>query len=332
VFIETVKKGRRVFLDFRTDTEGFSLEKLDTEAREYLEKSGARQGSPIERLSHMNPGAIELYRDHNIDIDKEMLEVAVCAQHNNGGLAGNLWWESLNIRGLYPVGEVNGSHGVARPGGSALNSGQLGGYRSAEHIAEAPLMSPVGSAVFEKAAIVEARDVLEYLDRCRKSEVSWKSSRAEIQNRMTRSASHIRSVEELTAAVKDAGKQLTDLEKSGCTASAPREIVHALNNRQLCLSQLIYLEAILFHLESGVGSRGSSMVQCSGGVRIHPRLDPEEWSFIPEDALFRGKVLETIYVDGIVQNHWVDRRPIPESNLWFETAWAEFRDGRIYDH
>ncbi len=101
----------------------------------------------------------------------------------------------------------------------------------------------------------------------------------------------------------------------------PPEFVHALNNRQLCLAQLIYLEAILFQLESGVGSRGSGMVQGSGGVRIHPRLDAEDWSFIPEDAGFRDKV----------QNRWVDRRPIPESKLWFETAWAEFRDGRIYD-
>ncbi|MGM0680565.1 MAG: preprotein translocase subunit YajC, partial [Pseudomonadota bacterium] len=32
----------------------------------------------------------------------------------NGGLAGNIWWESENIRHLFPVGEVNGSHGVYR--------------------------------------------------------------------------------------------------------------------------------------------------------------------------------------------------------------------------
>jgi succinate dehydrogenase/fumarate reductase flavoprotein subunit len=111
VYIETVVKGRRVFLDFRENPEDFEIEKLDEEARIYLEKSGALQSTPIDRLEHMNPGAAALYRDHNIDIRKEMLEIAVCAQHNNGGLAGNHWWESVNIRGLYPVGEVNGSHG-----------------------------------------------------------------------------------------------------------------------------------------------------------------------------------------------------------------------------
>ena len=59
----------------------------------------------------MNPAAIELYREHGIDLAREPLEIAVCAQHNNGGLAANHWWESVNIRHLFPVGEVNGSHG-----------------------------------------------------------------------------------------------------------------------------------------------------------------------------------------------------------------------------
>jgi len=65
----------------------------------------------------------------------EALEIAVCAQHNNGGLAGNIWWESTNAKHLFAVGEVNGSHGVARPGGSALNAGSVGGFRAAEFIA-----------------------------------------------------------------------------------------------------------------------------------------------------------------------------------------------------
>lgn len=119
---ETVKKGRRVWLDFRANTEGLDFAALSDEARTYLEKSGACFGTPLERLEKMNPGAIELYRDHNIDLAVEPLEIAVCAQHNNGGLAGNVWYESPNLKHLFPVGEVNGSHGVCRPGGTALNA------------------------------------------------------------------------------------------------------------------------------------------------------------------------------------------------------------------
>ena len=69
----------------------------------------------------MNPPAIELYLSNGIDLTREPLEIAVCAQHNNGGLAADIWWESTNIGRLFPVGEVNGTHGVYRPGGSALN-------------------------------------------------------------------------------------------------------------------------------------------------------------------------------------------------------------------
>lgn len=87
VYIETVVKGRRVFLDFRNDPEDFEFGALSSEAREYLARSKALIPKPIERLRIMNPDAVTLYADHDIDIAAEPLEIAVCAQHNNGGLA-----------------------------------------------------------------------------------------------------------------------------------------------------------------------------------------------------------------------------------------------------
>jgi len=100
---------------------------MSAEAQEYLQKSGAQKlATPLKRLRKMNPGAITLYREHGIDLESQALEIAVCAQHNNGGLAGNLWWESTTISHLFPIGEVNGSHGVYRPGGASLNAGDTG--------------------------------------------------------------------------------------------------------------------------------------------------------------------------------------------------------------
>ena len=81
----------------------------------------------------MNMGAIELYAANGIDLFCEMLEISVCAQHCNGGVAVDMNWQS-NIEGLYVVGEAAGTFGVYRPGGSALNSTQVGGLRAAEHI------------------------------------------------------------------------------------------------------------------------------------------------------------------------------------------------------
>jgi hypothetical protein len=67
------------------------------------------------------------------------------------------------------------------------------------------------------------------------------------------------------------------------------------------------------------------------GSRVHDRLDAS-WRIAAENPEFRNKVQETLaQPDGIVQNSWVDRRPLPESDTWFETAWARFRSGEVYD-
>ena len=73
------------------------------------------------------------------------------------------------------------------------------------------------------------------------------------------------------------------------------------------------------------------MVIDPGGTRVHHRLG-EDWRIAPENTDFREKVLETLATTGGgVENLWVDRRPIPESDVWFETAWARFRSGAVYD-
>jgi succinate dehydrogenase/fumarate reductase flavoprotein subunit len=130
---EMVSKERRVFLDYtrnpaqaeRNGELDYSL--LEREVKEYLSNSSALLPSPIERLRHMNPAAVALYRNNGIDLGAELLEIAVCAQHNNGGLSGDRWWQS-NIGTFFPIGEVNGTHGIYRPGGSALNSDQVGTF------------------------------------------------------------------------------------------------------------------------------------------------------------------------------------------------------------
>ena len=137
---ERIERGRRVFLDFTRNPDGgarlgqFSLGILHDEPRQYLEKCGATGGTPLERLAQMNQPALDFYLANGIDLGRDRLEIAVCAQHNNGGLNGNIWWES-NVAGLFPVGEVNGTHGVRRPGGASLNAGQVGALRAATFIA-----------------------------------------------------------------------------------------------------------------------------------------------------------------------------------------------------
>ena len=60
--------------------------------RSICDKAGATQGLPIDRLRHMNPPAIEIYAENGIDLTREPLEIAVCAQHLNGGFCVDKWW------------------------------------------------------------------------------------------------------------------------------------------------------------------------------------------------------------------------------------------------
>ncbi len=331
VYIETVLKGRRVFLDFRTNPDGFRFEELSSEAYEYLRKSEALLDTPIARLLKMNPGAVELYREHGIDIEREPLEVAVCAQHNNGGLAANHWWESVNIKHLFPIGEVNGSHGVYRPGGSALNSGQVGGFRAAEYIANRYAGWTVDRELVDKAAMHSTVEIEEWLDKSKAAPTTWQAERAEFQARMTRAGAHIRSPDLLPAAVDEAWTQWRRLEAHGCAYQDTPGLIEALRNRHLCFAHAVYLEAIRFALESGVGSRGSAIVLARDGLSVHPHLGAW-WRIAPEDESFRDRVLETeVQPDGRVLNRWVPRRPIPREEAWFETAWARFRDGLVYE-
>ncbi len=327
VYIETVLKGRRVFLDFRENPEGFAFEDLSEEAHTYLARSDALLDTPIARLETMNPGAIELYLDHGIDIRTEPLEVAVCAQHNNGGLAANLWWESLNVKHLFPIGEVNGSHGIYRPGGAALNAGQVAGFRVAEYIANRYQTWTISKSEFKDAATESVAALLGWVAASQDSPGRpWREEREAFQSRMSRAGAHIRSLTVLEEAVPEAWAQWRRLIARG----DPENLGESLRNRQLCFAHAVYLEALKFALESGVGSRGSSIMLDPEGVKVHERLD-DRWRIVPEDEAWREKVLETTAdVAGTVACGWVDRRPLPHPDSWFETAWAAFRDGEIY--
>jgi succinate dehydrogenase/fumarate reductase flavoprotein subunit len=305
------------------------LDALSAEARDYLAKSRALQLSPVARLAAMNPAALALYRDHGIDLRRQPLEVAVCAQHNNGGLAANHWWESVNLAHLFPVGEVNGSHGIYRPGGSALNAGQVGGFRAAEFIAHRYAgwtLDRRRAAAAEAAAV---RAALAWSAGCRHGR-PWREEREELQTRMSRAGAHVRSRELLARAADDARAQWQRIHREGCVAAAP-EAHEAWTTRQLCFAHLVYLEAIRFAVESGAGSRGSAMVLDAGGVPAHGTLGPE-WRFLPAAPAYRERVLETVATpEGAVESRWVPRRPLPATEGWFETAWAAYRAGEIYE-
>ena len=327
VYVETELRGRRVWLDYRTDPADLDITALSRETREYLEKSGCTGRSPLERLLQMNAPAAELYRSHGIDLAKEPLEIAVCAQHNNGGLAADLWWESENIRHLFPVGEVNGSHGVIRPGGSALNAGQVGASRAAEFIA-AEYAHPDGSfdAPFNSAAQELEETVLEKTGRG--TFFDWREERAAMQARMSRSGAFLREKNALETALHETREQLARLLNDGLASASSAELSERLRTRSLVFAAAVYLAAMLEQVEAGVGSRGGSVVLTPDGRQVHGKLP---FRIAGEDRSFRASVQEiAASPDGSTEIRRVPCRPIPETDGWFETVWKACREKRIY--
>ncbi len=336
---ETVVKGRRVFLDFRTDASGggalapFEPGLLGPVAREYLERSGALLPTPIARLRRMNPPAVALYKDHGIDLAREPLEIAVCAQHNNGGFRGSIWWES-SVRGLFPVGELCGTHGVTRPGGSALNAGQVGSARAALFIARKRAGGPPGEREFARAAgpavAAKLAQAERMLDRGAGRRLEPVDCLAEIRRRMSACGAVLRDPARV-AGERDRARALYKRAGRELAAASPRGLAGAFKAADLALTHYIYLEAIAEYLTRGGKSRGSYLVPDAAGRTPHPRLGPG-WAFrLAGPGDFVSSHILEVRLDGRgrVLKDWVPVRPVPRPEGWFETVWADFRAGRI---
>jgi succinate dehydrogenase/fumarate reductase flavoprotein subunit len=334
VYEETERNGRRVFLDFTHNPGGtaFSLDDLDEEARTYLARSGALASTPIARLQAMNPQAVELYRDHGIDLACDRLEIGVCAQHLNGGLAVNAWWET-HVRHLFAVGEVAGTHGVKRPGGASLNAGQVGGIRAALYITRRYAGAPPDPAAWLASCREQMLACLGFARRVTGVPAaagpdvplfSPADALTEIQERMSRVAAHVRDPARVREALPRAWA-LVERVAMELRVADPEQVGQAYRAADLALAHAVFLEAIADYLARGGRSRGSALVLDRSGEPPVPVLgDP--WRFRlagPEDLVNRK--IQEVRLSGPdrVEIRWHDVRPVPEEDGWFEAVWRD---------
>lgn len=315
VYREINHRNRRVWLDYRQNPSGLAVQgpeafsALRPAARAYLENSGCLLPTPIERLEHMNPNAAALYRNHGIDLRTEMLEISVCAQHNNGGLSGDLWWES-NLPHFFPVGEVNGSHGVYRPGGCALNAGQVGALRAALKIAGAYTQAPMDEAAFWNVAQPVLEESLRFAERlCGSGGPRPQELRRQLTGLMSEHCAHIRSREK--TALAWAG--LTNLERrleTEASAGSPEEVAGAFRLRDLLLTAMALTRSIQAYADGGGGSRGSYLLE----------------DMPLDQGAHRDRILEIQWADGELHPSWRPVRPLPEREQWFENVWRAYQE------
>lgn len=334
---EINNNDRNVYIDYSRNPswenrESFSTENLDEEVKDYLQKSGALVNSPVERLHSLNAPAIALYKEHGIDLEKDPLQIAVCAQHNNGGLKGNIWWES-DLTHLFPVGEVNGSHGVYRPGGSALNSGQVGSYRAAQFITKRYNMPPMDLSTFLYEVKISVNTTLYLAGNWILSGSSAENKKylTEIRKRMSESGGIIRDRGKVEKSTKMA-QSMVKLLPSAMGAGSVPELADAFQLMDNCITHYVYLRAISFYLENGGRSRGSYIVtDCAvtetdrtADLNLHPDL-------CQYDRDIENKIIEVGFKEGIINLKLQDIREIPRQDLWFERVWKDYLEDNYLD-
>jgi len=330
VYIER-SRGRRIFLDFRENPgkEPVNFENLDQEAFEYLNRAGACYGTPIERLSHMNMPAVEFYLGRGVDLRTEPLEIAVCAQHNNGGLAADAWWHT-DVEGLFAAGEVCGSHGVYRPGGSALNSGQVGSSRASQYIAARRQGEPdnTGESFKEIAgkAVYDAEKMVSQITGKKEGRIAVRELWNRAAVRMSRFGAAIRNPEKIELAIKEVQEELSHLGDFAWVEDG-KELWRAFRLRDMLISQFVYLSAMKDYVDHQGRSRGSALYTDLSGQKPDPRL-PEEFTFCLDDGSSADLIQEVSYRNGKVQFEWRKVRTIPEDDNFFENVWRQFRENQ----
>ena len=327
VYLETCK-GRKVYLDYRKNpVDGaFSYDALLPEAREYLTRAGACFGTPIERLAHMNQPAIDFYRDKGVDLYTQPLEIALCAQHNNGGIGIDCWWQT-DVKGLFAVGEAAASHGVYRPGGTALNAGQVGSTRAAQYIAAR--CRGDASAGFDAAASAALTEMAALADACRADTGNVRALWQHAAEEMSRCGAAIRDPAQIRAYGKQVEAQLAGYAKT-VKAGSRTELAMVYRLRDMLLSQHAYLTAMADYTAHGGKSRGSALyTDLTGGIKPFTQL-PDTFTFALDEAE-APLIQELWFEDGTCRTRWRAPRPIPEDDDFFENVWRSYREtGNIY--
>lgn len=326
------QKGRRVFMDFNRNPlpidEPFSLDQLDTDVAEYLSAAGADHMLPIDRLRHMNPLAIELYKRYKVDITAEPLEFAVNNQHMNGGIETDTWGKT-NVPGIYAVGEAAGTDGATRPGGSALNAGQVFGTRVAEHIAGSAVSSPETDITATASRAVESVDTVLKA----KSPLDWKTIRSSVQARMSDRAGILCTPNDVSSALEEARELNVSIRNCGIAVSRPSEAARVLQWQQMALASEAVLTALDHYIAQGGGSRGARAICDPNGESLPQSVNGPlpDVRFRSEKDADKSVQLNIQLVDNTFELSTRPNRLHDGERSFFERDWPAWLTGKIYE-
>ena len=133
-------------------------------------------------------------------------------------------------------------------------------------------------------------------------------------------------------AIEESREELENLDKNTLIFSA-EELADVFRNRDIAITQYVYLNAIKEYIEKGGKSRGSYLVHDDDGKLPVEKL-PEVFRF----SLKKGdlsKLVNEIALEmeeGLLRivSEWKPVRPIPGSEQWFENVWSDYRDKKVF--
>ena len=318
-----IEKGRRVYLDFmhNPDFQDIPWDKISDEASCYLKAAGATGDTPIERLKKLNMPAYSFYLDKGVDLENEYLEISLSAQHNNGGLAIDSWWQS-NIKGLFPVGECAASHGVYRPGGSALNAGQCGSRRAASWICQHRLgpWSADGTELED-----EVNEIKNPIAGSENGTLDAREVYKHVREMMSLNGSVIRKEDLIEKTLEEITFYLGNFSSIKVNGKAELWILFELRNA--LITQKVYLESMLDYILHGGKSRGSALYS-EENENIHIDGLDNRFTYSLEDEARPSEIQEARYMDGKTEFSRRMPNPIPKDDDFFENVWARYREDR----
>jgi succinate dehydrogenase / fumarate reductase flavoprotein subunit len=220
---------------------------------------------------------------------------------------------------------------VTRPGGAALNAGQVFGARCAEHIAAR--QGPRVKLDSEQALISEA--VATTLGSLRvESGLKAAAVRKVVQDRMSDHAAILCNASDVKAAA-DAAQALNEaIRHEGVAAEGANEALRALQWRQSAIASEAILKALDFYLEQGGGSRGARAIISPDGDRVPEARTGalENARFISERDQDRAEQIH-VRLEGAV--FVCEARPIRRRDRgyrpFFERDWPDYLTGAIHD-
>ena len=199
------------------------------------------------------------------------------------------------------MGEAAGTFGAYRPGGTALNSAQVGSLRAAEHIARTGRRHPPAPIAADELERLQ-HDLRGY--QCAQG-LSHALIRQKFQQAMSRHAANRRCLPQIRMLRREIGEVLRNIPHMLASDGTFASLIETIDI-------LTAQEAVLFAMETAgeaMGSYGGALyLDASGNV-------------LPENPAHSQDRL-------ITQDHICRLQkplPIPEADIWFETVWAQYR-------